>query len=121
MEMNLTSNRKVKYNSDNIVVKLNDLSLSEEDTQSSFNYLPFTQELVKNFKNSEEELPSIEINSKLKINNISNRPLKNETRVFFPNDLESFVSAVQQRISIVYFKNSKLFINKNSKFLNYER
>ncbi|CAF0808372.1 unnamed protein product [Brachionus calyciflorus] len=99
------------YSSNNFIVKIGDYPLIDRDNPNNFNYMPITQEFYKIYEVKETNLASVNIKSRILIKNM--KKINIETS-FFPSELDTLVNSVRTRISTIYFKNSKLFINNNS-------
>lgn len=88
----------------NFEININNYPLVNQNQSNNLNYLPITQEFYKNYEiNGFSHLNLI---SKIRPKNVIRTKNKN---LMFPNEFNSIMDSLKTRISIIFFKNSKLF------------
>ncbi|RNA20546.1 hypothetical protein BpHYR1_038182 [Brachionus plicatilis] len=89
-----------KYLGSNFMITVNDYPLLNRNDSNNLNYLPISQEFYRNYEISGFSRNAIKLKNK---------------ELMFPSEFNSLVNSLKTRISIIYFKNSKLF--QSDKFL----
>lgn len=85
---------EIRLNLNNLIVRINDMALIDEEASNEFNYLPMTQEFIRKFHSFENNLAFVLVKSKLHLIDELGQNLTNSA--FFPNGLLALHSHIFQ-------------------------
>lgn len=88
----------------NFEININSYPLVNQNQSNNLNYFPITQEFYKSYEIN--GFSQVKLLSKIKPKNVVRTKNK---KMMFPNEFNSIMDSLNTRISIIFFKNSKLF------------